>query len=108
LQILIRYDIVCTGSKIILGDKEMNENENQPQDAEVVGRPVTHKDTVALEALRTQITSNRDDFKKQVTQVKEAIETREAELKNLNIKLQKLQGAIESAELLLKPTPATK
>jgi len=80
----------------------MNDNENM-QDAQIVEKPATHKDTVALETLRTQITNNRDDFKKQVAQVREAIEARETELKNLHIKLQKLQGAIEAAELLLKP-----
>jgi len=86
----------------------MNEND-KVQDAQVVERPVAHKDTLALEALRTQVTNARDDFKKQLANVKDAIETREEELKNLNIKKLKLQGAIEASDIYLKPaTPASK
>lgn len=79
-------------------------NEDNVQDAQVVEKPVAHKDTVALEALRTKITTARDDFKKQITQVKEAIDTRETELKNLNLKLLKLQGAVEASDLYLQPS----
>jgi hypothetical protein len=81
----------------------MNEND-QVQDAQVVEKPVLHKDTAALEVLRTKVTNARDDFKKQIIQVKEAIEVRENELKNLNIKLQKLQGAVEASDLYLQPS----
>jgi hypothetical protein len=86
----------------------MDLNDKNVQDAEVVAQPVVHKDTVALEALRTLITGNRDDFKKQLTQVKDAIEVREEELKNLNIKKLKLQGAVEASELVLKPAVTPK
>lgn len=77
-------------------------NEDNIQDAQVVEKPVAHKDSVALEALRTKVTTARDDFKKQIAQVKEGIELREAELKNLNIKLLKLQGAVEASDLYLQ------
>jgi septal ring factor EnvC (AmiA/AmiB activator) len=79
------------------------------QDAQVVEAPAIHKDTAALEALRAQIEKYRDDFKKQIAQTKETIEQRDAELKNLHIRLQKLQGAVEASDLYLKPaTPASK
>jgi SMC interacting uncharacterized protein involved in chromosome segregation len=77
-------------------------NEETVQEAQVVEKPVVHKDTLALEALRKKVSEARDDFKKQITQVKEAIETREEELKLLNVKLQKLQGAVEASDIYLK------
>jgi hypothetical protein len=82
----------------------MNENDNV-QDAQVVEKSTVN---TQLEAFRTQVTTNRDDFKKQLTQVKEAIELRNEEIKNLTIKQRKLEGAIEASELLLKPTPTSK
>lgn len=85
----------------------MNENENV-QDAQVVEKPVAHKDTVALEALRAKVTTSKDDFKKQLTNVKDAIELREEEIKNLTIKKHKLQGAIEASDIYLQQTPASK
>jgi chromosome segregation ATPase len=86
----------------------MNENENV-QDAQVIEKPVVHKDTAALEALRAQVSNARDDFKKQLSDVKDAIESREADLKNLTIRKHKLQGAIEASDLYLKPsTPVSK
>jgi hypothetical protein len=75
------------------------------QDAQVVEKTVTN---AQLEAFKTQVTNNRDDFKKQLVQVNEAISAREEELKNLNIKKLKLAGAIEASELLLKPAPVSK
>lgn len=72
------------------------------QEAQVVEKEVLHKDTVALEALRTNVTSSRENFRKQLADVKEAIETREEELKVLNIKRHKLQGAIEASDIYLK------
>ena len=85
----------------------MNENENV-QDAQVVEKPVVHKDTIALEALKTKVTTSRDDFKKQIAEVKDAIEVRENDLKNLNIKLLKLQGAVEASNIFLPQAPASK
>jgi hypothetical protein len=85
----------------------MNENENI-QDAQIVEKPVAHKDSVALEALRTKVSNAKTDFQKQIAQVREAIESRETELKNLNIKLLKLQGAVEASDLYLQQSPATK
>ncbi len=81
----------------------MNENKMTVQDAEVVENK-KHSDTVALEALRKKVSDAKEDFKRQIAQIKEAIEIRELELKNLNIKLQKLQGAIEASDLYLQPS----
>lgn len=79
------------------------------KDAEIVAAPAVHKDTLALEALRTQIKEYREDFKKQLAAVKEALEARENDIKNLTIKKHKLEGAIEASDLHLKPaTPASK
>jgi hypothetical protein len=85
----------------------MNENENV-QDAQVIEKPVVHKDTTALEALRNNVSNSRDNFKKQLSDVKDAIETREEELKILNIKKHKLAGAVEASDLYLKQSPASK
>jgi len=81
----------------------MNENDNV-QDAQVVEKPMVHKDTVALEALKTNVTNSRDSFKKQLSDVKDAIETREEEINILTIKKHKLSGAIEASDLYLKPS----
>lgn len=81
----------------------MNDNETV-QDAQVVEKAVPHKDTIALEALRKKVSDAKDDFKKQIAQIRETIEVREVELKNLNIKLQKLQGAVEASDLYLQPS----
>jgi hypothetical protein len=74
------------------------------QDAQVVENTAPHKDTVALEALRTNVTNSKESFKKQLAEVKDAIAAREEELKILNIKLRKLEGAIEASDLYLKPS----
>lgn len=74
------------------------------QDAQVVEKTAAHKDTVVLEGLKTNITTSKDSFKKQLADVKDAIETREEELKVLNIKKHKLAGAIEASDLYLKST----
>lgn len=71
------------------------------QDAQVVPEE-KHRDTLALEALKIHIASTRDNFKQQVADLKNTIEAREEELKNFNIKLRKLQGAVEAAEIYLK------
>ena len=79
----------------------MSDNKNA-QEAQVVDKK--HPDTVALEALRTNVSSSKENFRKQLSEVKEAIESREADLKILQIKKNKLEGAIEASDLYLKPT----
>lgn len=78
----------------------MNEN---VQDADVV-ETRKHADTVALDALRSKVSNAKTDFVKQLAQVKDAIEVREEEIKNLTIKKNKLQGAIEASDLYLQPS----
>jgi SMC interacting uncharacterized protein involved in chromosome segregation len=86
--------------------KAMNEKE-MVQDAQLVEKAALHKDTVALDALRKKVTDSKEDFKKQLAQVKEAIEIREEEIKNLTIKKHKLQGAVEASDIYLQQ-PASK
>jgi SMC interacting uncharacterized protein involved in chromosome segregation len=85
----------------------MNENDTV-QDAQIVEKPVVHKDTTALEALRTKVSTSKEDFRKQLANVKDAIEVREEELKNLIIKRHKLQGAIEASDIYLQQPPVSK
>jgi SMC interacting uncharacterized protein involved in chromosome segregation len=86
----------------------MDLNDKNVQDAQVVETPVVHRDSVALEALRNKVTTSRDDFKKQLSSVKDAIELREEEIKNLNIRKLKLQGAIEASDIYLQQPPVSK
>ena len=79
-------------------------NENNVQDAQVVEKPVLHKDTVALESFKSGITNSKENFKKQLADVNEAIVSREEEIKVLTVKKHKLAGAIEASDLYLKPT----
>jgi len=77
----------------------MNDN---VQDAHVVEAPVVAKDTLALDALRKQVSDSRESFRRQLADAKDAIELREEEIRNLTIKKHKLQGAIEASDIYLK------
>lgn len=67
---------------------------------ENVAMPQAEKDLYG--ELRNAINLGRDDFRKQLATVKEAIAARQQELELLEIKKSKLEGAIEASEIYLK------
>jgi hypothetical protein len=86
--------------------KKLNEEKVTPRpespkpDAPVVEIPKS--DLELYGKLCTEINAGRDDFKKQLQQVREAISVRTQEIENLKIKSLKLEGAIEASEIYLK------
>ena len=55
--------------------------------------------------LQNQINNARETFKKQIAELKEAIETRKKELELYELKLHKLEGAVEASDIYLKEVP---
>jgi hypothetical protein len=64
--------------------------------------PVVDEGMELYGKLRNEITKNREDFRGQVRQIKDAIEIKTQELDLLNTKKLKLEGAIEAADIFLK------
>jgi len=79
--------------------KELKEQKIVP---EVPIIPVVNEDAELYNKLRNEISKNREDFRKQVWQIKDAIEVKTQELETLNIRKLKLEGAIEASDIYLK------
>jgi ribosome-binding ATPase YchF (GTP1/OBG family) len=52
--------------------------------------------------LRNQINATKEAFRRQISEVKDLIEKRKEEMEILEIKLHKMEGAVEASDLYLK------